>query len=117
MAVSSEFYKDLSKVEKKVWSISRRQLKGYLLLVGVFVVLTLEVFFFPDWAFLLFSIPTAVIFGYYPVLLLLNKWKEKRRQIELNFLILEKTYTTGQIRRYEKHEFTQAKEVKETDKI
>lgn len=117
MAVSSEFYKDLSKVEKKVWSISRRQLKAYSLLVGVSVVLIFEVFFFPDWAFLLFSIPTAVILGYYPVLLLLNKWKKKRRQIELNFLFLEKTYIAGQIRRYEKHEFVQEKEVKETDKI
>lgn len=117
MAMSSQFYRDMSKVEKKVWGISLRQLKAYALLVVVAVVLTAEAFLLPDWAFLLITLPTAFLLGAYPVYLLLNRWTVKRRKIELAFLIEERTYTTGQIRRYEKHEFTQSKEIKETDPI
>lgn len=117
MAISSEFYKDLSKVERKIWGISVRQLKAYVLLGLVGIVLTVEIFLLPDWAFMFFSIPTAVLLGAYPVLLLLNSWKAKRRKIELYFYYQERTYTTGQIRRYEAHEFTQKETIKETDTI
>lgn len=117
MAISSEYYRDLSKVEKKIWGISLRQLKAYSLLVGVSIVLVIEVFLLPDWAFYIVALATAFILGIYPVLLLLNKWKERRRKIELYFLYQERIYTTGQIRRYEKHEFTQSKEIKETDRV
>ncbi|EMW5628451.1 PrgI family protein, partial [Enterococcus faecalis] len=30
MAISSEFYKDLSKVEKKIWGITVREFKAYV---------------------------------------------------------------------------------------
>jgi hypothetical protein len=117
MAMSSQFYRDMSKIEKKIWGISIRQLKAYALLAGVSVVIGIETFLLPDWAFYLVTLPTAFILGAYPVYLLLNRWTVKRRKIELSFLIEERTYTTGQIRRYEKHEFTQSKEIKETDSI
>lgn len=117
MAISSQYYRDLSKVEKKIKGISIRQLKAYSLLVCAGVVLGLEIFFLPDWAFLLVSLPTAFILAIYPVLLLLNRWKERRRKIELYFIYQDRIYMTGQIRRYEKHEFTQKQEIKETDKL
>lgn len=117
MTISSQYYKDLSKVEKKIKGISFRQFKAYSLLVCTGVVLGVEVFFLPDWAFFLVSIPTAFILATYPVLLLLNRWKERRRKIELYFIYQERIYMTGQIRRYEKHEFTQKQEIKETDQL
>lgn len=117
MAISSQYYRDMSKIEKKVWNISKRQLKAYTLLVGVSIILIIEVFLVPDWAFFLVSAPTVVLLAPYPVLLLLDQWKAKRRKMELYFLYQERTYMTGQIRRYGKHEFTQSKEVKETDRI
>lgn len=116
MAISSEYYRDLSKVEKKIWGISLRQLKAYTLLLGVAGILVVEVFFLPDWAFYLIGLATAFILGPYPVLLLINQWKEKRRKVELYFIYQERIYSTGQIRRYEKHEFTQSKEIKENDR-
>ncbi|PTN92737.1 type III secretion system protein PrgI, partial [Enterococcus faecalis] len=49
MAISSEYYKDLTKVEKKVWGITLREVKAYLCLVGITLLLLLEVFFLPTW--------------------------------------------------------------------
>ncbi|MEI5992464.1 hypothetical protein A5881_004020 [Enterococcus termitis] len=117
MAIGSQFYRDVSKVERKVWGISLRQLKAYFLLLGIALILGVEIFFLPDWAFLLFSLPTAFVLGCYPVFLLLDTWKEKKRKLELHFYYEERTYRTGQIRRYDKHEFTQKETVKETDEI
>lgn len=115
--MSSQFYRDMSKVEMKIWGISIRQLKAYGLLAGVAVVITAEAFLLPDWAFLLVTLPTAFLLGTYPVYLLLDRWTVKRRKIKLSFLIEKRTYTTGQIRRYEKHEFIPDKKIKETDPI
>lgn len=117
MAISSEYYRDLSKVEKKIWGISLRQLKAYSLLIGVSIVIGIEVFLLPDWAFYIVALVTGFTLGIYPVLLLVNKWDEKRRKVELYFLYQDRIYMTGQIRRYEKHEFTQKKEIKETDRV
>jgi len=117
MALGSQFYKDMSKVEKKIFGISIRQAKAYVLLLGVGIVLGVETFLLPDWAFLLGTLPTAFILGSYPVYLLLDKWNEKKRKIALRFYYQERTFTTGQIRRYDKHEFTQKEGIKETDTI
>ncbi|MGX7203082.1 type III secretion system protein PrgI [Enterococcus plantarum] len=117
MAIGSQFYKDVSKIERKVWGISIRQLKAYVLLAGTALILGVEIFFLPDWAFLIFSLPTAIVLGYYPVFLLLDTWKEKKRKFELYFYYEDRPYRSGQIRRYGKHEFTSKETVKETDEI
>ncbi|WP_429951631.1 PrgI family mobile element protein [Enterococcus sp. AZ101] len=117
MAIGSQFYKDVSKIERKVWGISIRQFKAYVIFIGIAIVLGIEIFFLPDWAFLIFCVPTALILGAYPVLLLLDAWREKKRKIELYFYYEDRPYRSGQIRRYEKHEFTQKETVKETDSI
>ena len=51
MAISSEFYKDLSKIETKIWGLSKREFKAYVSLAGITVLLVLEVVFLPDWLF------------------------------------------------------------------
>lgn len=57
MAVSSEFYRDLSKVEKKIFKISLRKAKAYALLSLAVVPLTIEFIFLPDFIFyLVFSL-------------------------------------------------------------
>lgn len=117
MEVGSNFYRDISKIEKKVWGISFRLLKAILFFILIFIILLIEVFFFPDWAFMLFALPTALGLGYYPMLLILNRWPEKRRKIELNFIYEDRFYQSGQIRRYDSSEFIQAKNIKETDII
>ena len=117
MSVSSEFYRDLSKVEKKAWGMSYRQLRAYLLLAVVSLILILEALFLPDWAFFIVTFPTALVLGIYPVLLLINQWREKRRKLELYFLFEERLYSSGKIRRYDKHEFIQSNKIKETDSI
>lgn len=117
MAMSSQFYRDMSKVEKKFWGISRRLVKAIFLYVLVSVILVVEVLFLPDWAFYIVALVTSFALGTYPTLLLLNKWREKKRQLELQFLREERTYQTYQIRRYSKDEFIAKKTVKETDRI
>jgi len=117
MAISSQYYKDISKVEKKIWGVSLRHMKAYLFLGFTGGILCLEVFFLPNWTFLLLSIPTAILLGFYPVLLLLDQWKAKKRDIELLFYYEERAYKTGQIRSYEKNEFIQESTIHETDPI
>ncbi|MFP7307221.1 PrgI family protein [Enterococcus faecalis] len=113
----SQFYRDISKVEKKIRRVSIRQLKAYFYLFIISVVLVGEVFLLPTWAFYLAAIVTALLLVPYPVLLLLNRWREVRRRIELYFLYEERIYTTNQIRRVAANEFTQDKSVHETDSI
>lgn len=115
MAISSEFYRDLSKIEKKIFRVSKRQLRGYAFLALAGAVLIVEALVFPDWAFLVFSFPSAVVLGTYPVLLLLNRWEEKKRRLLLTFYYEERSYLTGQIRRYTADEFTPDDAVQETD--
>ena len=45
MAISSEFYKDLSKVEKKSGELQSENLKAYVCFVFIGIFLLLEVFF------------------------------------------------------------------------
>jgi hypothetical protein len=117
MAISSQFYKDLSKVEEKLMGVNPRQLKAYGLFFVEVVVLVAEVFLLPDWAYLWVTLPTAVILSIYPLGLLMNQWKQWRRNVELNFIYEDRFYRVGQIRRYAKNEFTQAKTVRETDTL
>lgn len=117
MAISSQFYEDLSKVEKKIFGVTYRQAKASVLLAGVTAVSIVEVFLLPDWAFYFVAIPTVGLMGFYPTLLLINKWRVFKRWLELKFLYENSFYYTGQIRRYEKHEFIPKKGVSETDKI
>lgn len=117
MAVSSEFYRDLSKIEKKIFRISLRKAKAYALLALAVVPLTIEFIFLPDWIFYLVFFPTGALFATYPTLLLLDKWRERKRKVELYFSYEERVYQSGQIRRYEPNEFNPDKSVKETDEI
>lgn len=117
MAISSEFHKDVSKVERRMWGITKRQLKAYFYLALVMVVMVAEIFLLPEWAFWIISIPTSLVLSIYPLMLLLNKWKEVRRKIELEFYYEDRVYQSGQIRRYDKSEFIQREGVKETDDI
>lgn len=63
------------------------------------------------------AIGTSFLFGWYPVFLLMNKMKEKKRQFLLHFYYEERVYMAGKIRRYEKSEFIQKEDIKETDTI
>ncbi|HEY0221627.1 MAG TPA: PrgI family protein [Lactovum miscens] len=117
MAISSQFHRDLSKVENKILRISKRKLMAYTLLGLALIPLSLEVFFLPTWLFYVVVFPTGIVLGGYPFLLLTNKWKTTRRRIELYFMEEDSYYQTGQIRRYESFEFTQQASVKETDNI
>ena len=113
----SQFYRDISKVEKRIRRVSIRQLKAYFYLVIISVALVCEVLLLPTWAFYIAALLTSLLLLPYPVLLLLNRWRECRRRIELYFLYEDRFYTTNQIRRYEVNEFTQNKSVHETDPI
>lgn len=117
MAIGSQFYKDVSKIERKVWGISVRQFKAFVMLGGIGVLSVVEIFFLPEWAFYIISIPSALLLGCYPIFLLLDTWKQKKRKLELHFYYEERAFKTGQIRSYAKHEFTQKETVKETDTI
>lgn len=113
----SQFYRDISKVEKRIRRVSVRQLKAYLYLFLISVALVCEVLLLPTWTFYFSAFLTALLLLPYPVLLLLNRWQEFRRRIELYFLYEERIYLTNQIRRYEPNEFIQKKFVHETDSI
>lgn len=117
MAIQSQFYRDLSKIEKKVWGISFRQFKAFSILFGVALIVIGETLLLPDWALYFVALPTAFVLGYYPVYLLLGKWKKKKRDFELRFKIENVYYHTGKIRRYEKDEFIPDKHSKETQKF
>lgn len=117
MAISSEFYKDLSKVEKKIWGITVREFKAYVCFVFIGILLLLEVFFLPDLLFMVCALVTSFALGWYPVLLMMNKWKEVKRAFYLRFYYEERTFQTGKIRRYQKDEFVQKETIKETDVI
>lgn len=117
MAVSSEFYRDLSKVEKKIFRVSLRKAKAYALLALAIIPLTIEFLFLPDWIFYFVFFPTGALFGTYPTLLLLDQWRERKRKLELYFSFEERIYQSGQIRRYDSNEFNQDKSVNETDEI
>ncbi|MCW2281204.1 PrgI family protein [Lactococcus lactis] len=117
MAVSSEFYRDLSKIEKKIFKLSLRKAKAFALLALAILPLAVEYLFLPDWIFYLVFFPTGLLLGTYPTLLLLDQWREKKRKVELYFSYEERIYQSGQIRRYEAHEFNPKPSVKETDDI
>lgn len=116
MAVNSEFYKDMSKVEKKVWGITYRQLKAGLSLILSVVLISLSVFFIQDLALLIILVLICwLIFGLYPVLVMIGKADEIKRKLRTLFLYQNAYYYSGQIRRYAKNEFVQQKNISETD--
>uniref|UniRef100_UPI00359CA186 PrgI family mobile element protein n=1 Tax=Lactococcus garvieae TaxID=1363 RepID=UPI00359CA186 len=117
MAIQSQFYRDLSKIEKKIWNVTWRQFKAFSLLLGVAIIVVSETLLLPDWALYVVALPTAFVLGYYPVYLLLGKWKKKKREFELHFMIENTYYYAGKIRRYAKHEFIPDKNSKETQKF
>jgi len=116
MALSSQFYKDLSKIERKIRGTSVRQLKAVSMLIGITALLVVESLFLPNWAFWVISLPTSFALGFYPFLLLQNKWSTTKRKIELYFKEEDSYYRTNQIRRYEASEFIAKEGVKETKK-
>lgn len=103
----SEFYKDLSKIEKKYHGFSLKKIKIGLQFVGIAAVVLIEAFLVPDWAFYLVTLPTALALGTIPALDYMDKWKGYRRKLELFFVYEDNFYSTGQIRRYDAHEFIQ----------
>lgn len=118
MAMQSEFYKDLSNTEKTTFRLPVRQFKAFLMLGLVVVIVTLECIFIKNELILyIVAIVTSILLATYPVLLMLDKWRSIRRKIDLLFIYEEKTYQSYQIRRYDKSEFIQAKEVREIDPI
>ncbi len=117
MAIQSQFYRDLSKIEKKIWNVTWRQFKAISMLVGVGAIVTAETLLLPDWALYFVALPTAIVLGVYPMYLYTGKWKEKKREIELYFIEEDSFYQSGKIRRYEKHEFIPDKNTKETKKF
>lgn len=117
MSMSSQFYRDISKVERKIWGIGTRQLKAYAWYLVTAIVLILEIIYLPSWVYFIVCLLTAFLLGTYPTLLLLNQWKRQKRKIELYFIDEEHFFRTNQIRRYEKDEFIPKKEIKETDRI
>lgn len=117
MSMQSEFQRDISHMEKKLFGVSRRQFKAGVLLVIVCGIVVAEAFILPDWSFHVAAVLTALLLGFYPVLLFLDRWKEIKRKIQLYFIYEDCHYLTGQIRRYEASEFIQDSTIKETDKI
>lgn len=118
MAMQSEFYKDLSTVENRTFKVTKTQFKAIIYLTLTTIVIIVEAFFIPQG--ILFYVVgglTGTLLGAYPVLLLLGKWREYRRKIELFFLHEDRYLQSHQIRRYSKDEFIQAETVKETDAI
>lgn len=115
--MQSEFQRDISNIEKKMFGVSRRQLKAFVILGLVSAIVVVEALFLPTWAFYVMAFITGLVLGIYPVLLLTDQWKKRKRQITLYFTYEERIYTSGQIRRYEANEFIQTNTVKETDSI
>ena len=73
--------------------------------------------FLPDLLFMVCALVTSFALGWYPVLLMMNKWKEVKRAFYLRFYYEERTFQAGKIRRYQKDEFVQKETIKETDVI
>lgn len=118
MAIQSQFHKDMSKYEPPfMGSFTKRQIKmGLKMLPGIACIIA-EAIFIKGISFWILSILTAVLFLSYPVLVGLGKWTEIQRNIEFSMKYQERFYQSGQIRRYEKHEFIPKQEVKETDQF
>lgn len=115
--MQSEFHRDISNIEKKLFGVTARQFKAVFILVIVSIIVVVEAFFLPDKLVYLMAFLTGVLLAPYPVLLLTNQWKKVKRKMFLYFSYEQSIYLTGQIRRYEADEFTQAKGIKETDNI
>ena len=75
MAISSEFYKDLSKVEKKSGELQSENLKRMFALFYRDIS-SVRSIFLPDLLFMVCALVTSFALGWYPVLLMMNKWKE-----------------------------------------
>ena len=65
----------------------------------------------PDLLFMVCALVTSFALGWYPVLLMMNKWKEVK-SFYLRFYYEERTFQAGKIRRYQKDEFVQKKQSK-----
>lgn len=83
--ISLEFYKDLLKVEKKIWGIIVREFKVYVCFVFIGIFFLLEVFFLFDFLFMVCVLVILFVLGWYFVLLMMNKWKEVKRVFYLCF--------------------------------
>lgn len=118
MAIQSQFHKDMSKYEPPfIGSFTKRQLKmGIGMIPGIALIIA-EAIFIQGISFWILSIITAILFLSYPVLVGLGKWTEIQKGIEFSVKYQERFYQSGQIRRYEKHEFIPKQEIKETDEF
>jgi len=68
MAMQSEFQRDISQMEKKLFGVSRRQFKAGVLLVIVSGIVVAEAFILPDWSFHIVAVLTALLLGAYPII-------------------------------------------------
>lgn len=117
MGLQSEFYKDLSTVEKTVFRVTKKKFKAGVLLGLTCVIIVVMAFIVPEWAIYPTTIGIGALLAPYPVLLLLGKWPEYRRKLLLHVIQEERVYQTNQIRRYDSHEFIQEKTISERDSI
>ncbi|MDT2401781.1 hypothetical protein P7D43_05295 [Enterococcus avium] len=120
MAIQSKFYKDLSKFEPiNRLGLTKRQTKMLLSTIpGVVIIFVLILFLDMNGAaFWILSFVTGSIFIIPPLLKGFGKWEEVSNRIEFFMKKQDRQYEAGRIRRYEANEFTQKKNVSETDKI
>lgn len=94
MAISSEFYKDLSKVEKKSGELQSENLKRMFALFYRDIS-SVRSIFLPDLLFMVCALVTSFALGWYPVLLMMNKWKEVKRAFTYAFIMRNEPFRLG----------------------
>lgn len=116
MAIQSQFYKDMSKYEPPfMGSFTKTQIKMILQSIPGVVAIVIQIIFVKGLAFWILSFFTGVLLLAPPILIAQGKWAEFKKKVDFSIKHQERVYQTGQIRRYEKHEFIPEKGVKETD--
>ena len=120
MAIQSKFYTDLSKFEPiNRFGLNKRQMKMIVKMIpGILVILALTVFLNIDGiTYWILSFVTGSFLIVPPLLKGFGRWEKVLKSLDFFMKKQDRYYETGQIRRYEAHEFVQKKNVSESDKI
>lgn len=113
-SLQSEFHPDLSKFEPVYWGgLTKPQLKMGLQLLGTLMPIGAEVYLIKGALFWLVAIPTAACLVIPIFLKGSGRWDKFKQDLEYKVRIHDRYYLTGQIRRYEAHEFTQKENIHE----